>query len=81
MRFVSFSRPDAEQNPAPHLGVLLDQDREILDVFSALKVPEHTHKARSSYLEWFDLDGDLFPQIQNVVSRAAEAGMILKSRS
>ncbi|MEZ5347494.1 MAG: fumarylacetoacetate hydrolase family protein [Pyrinomonadaceae bacterium] len=72
MRFVSFSRPDAEQNPAPHLGVLLDQDREILDVFSALKVPEHTHKARSSYLEWFDLDGDLFPQIQNVVSRAAE---------
>ncbi len=73
MRLVAYVQIDAEPNSAPHLGVLINEDRQILDIFGELKVSEQNYRNRSAFLDWFDLDGDLYPQLESIVKSAVES--------
>ena len=67
MRLVTFTRSREAQNSIARIGALLDDGKNVLDLFDVLGVPEKEYRSPFSLLEWFDLDGELFQQADRIV--------------
>jgi 2-keto-4-pentenoate hydratase/2-oxohepta-3-ene-1,7-dioic acid hydratase in catechol pathway len=70
MRLVTFVQKDAGANSVSHLGSFLNENRQIIDFFKVLKIPENDFKHQSAFLGWFDLDGGWLPQAEAIYKLA-----------